>query len=151
MTEDNSKYILAIDDTPASLRLLTDILNSEGYQVRSAINGELALRAATTQPPQLVLLDVSMPGMDGFDVCRRMKQDSRLADVPVIFVSALSEMTEKLKGFDIGGVDYVTKPYQREELLARVHTHLELHFLRNNLEDLVWQRTKSLQESELRL
>jgi response regulator RpfG family c-di-GMP phosphodiesterase len=151
MNDDNSKYILAVDDTPASLRLLTDILSSEGYQVRSAINGELALRAATTEPPQLVLLDVNMPGMDGFEVCRRIKQNSRLNDVPVIFVSALSEMTEKLKGFDIGGVDYVTKPFQREELLARVHTHLELHFLRNNLEDLVLERTKSLQESELRL
>jgi response regulator RpfG family c-di-GMP phosphodiesterase len=151
MNEGNSKYILAVDDTPASLRLLTDILSGEGYQVRSAINGELALRAASSHPPELVLLDVSMPGMDGFEVCRRIKQDPRLTDVPVIFVSALSEMTEKLKGFDIGGVDYVTKPFQREELLARVRTHLELHFLRNNLEDLVEQRTKSLQESEARL
>jgi response regulator RpfG family c-di-GMP phosphodiesterase len=151
MTNSDNEYILAVDDTPASLRLLTDILTDEGYQVRSAINGELALSAAASEPPQLVLLDISMPDMDGFEVCRRMKQNSSLKDIPVIFVSALSEMTEKLKGFDIGGVDYVTKPFQREELLARVNTHLELHFLRNNLEDMVWKRTESLLESERRL
>jgi len=144
-------YILAVDDTPASLRLLTDLLSNEGYQVRSAINGELALRAATAQPPQLILLDVSMPGMDGFEVCRRLKLEPRLHDVPVIFVSALSEMHEKLKGFDIGGVDYVTKPFQREELLARVRTHLELHRLRHHLEEEVEERTRSLRESERRL
>jgi putative nucleotidyltransferase with HDIG domain len=150
-TDNNNDYILAVDDTPASLRLLTDILASEGYQVRSAINGELALRAATAQPPQLILLDVNMPGMDGFEVCRRMKLEQQLHDVPVIFVSALSETPEKLKGFDIGGVDYVTKPFQREELLARVRTHLELHYLQHNLEEMVEERTQSLSESEQRL
>ena len=144
-------YILAVDDTSSSLRLLTEILSGEGYQVRSAISGELALRAATTQPPQLVLLDISMPGMDGFEVCRRLKQEPRLHDVPVIFVSALSDTQDKLKGFDFGGVDYVTKPFQREELLARVRTHLELSRLRNHLEDMVEQRTRSLQKSEVRL
>jgi putative nucleotidyltransferase with HDIG domain len=151
MTESDSEYILAVDDTPASLRLLTDILSSEGYEVRSAINGELALSAAIAEPPQLILLDINMPGMDGFEVCSRMKQYSGLADVPVIFVSALSELTDKLKGFEIGGVDYVTKPFQREELLARVNTHLELHHLRYNLETMVWKRTESLLDSEHRL
>ncbi len=144
-------YILAVDDTPSSLRLLTDILTGEGYEVRSAINGELALHAAKAQPPQLVLLDVSMPEMDGFEVCRRLKQEPRLHDIPVIFVSALSETHEKIKGFDFGGVDYVTKPFQREELLARVRTHLELHNLRNNLEEMVHERTDSLLMSERRL
>jgi response regulator RpfG family c-di-GMP phosphodiesterase len=151
MNDSENEYILAVDDTPASLRLLTNILTSEGYQVRSAINGELAISAAISEPPQLVLLDINMPGMDGYEVCRRLKQNSNLKDIPVIFVSALSEMTEKLKGFDIGGVDYVTKPFQREELLARVNTHLELHYLRHNLEDMVWKRTESLLESERRL
>ncbi len=151
MTTADTDYILAVDDTPASLRLLTDILNAEGYQVRSAINGELALRAAAAQPPQLVLLDVSMPGMDGFEVCQRLKQHPALEDIPVIFVSALSEMQDKLKGFDIGGVDYVTKPFQRDELLARVRTHLELHRLRHHLEDVVEERTNSLVQSEARL
>ncbi|MEJ2610813.1 MAG: response regulator [Candidatus Thiodiazotropha sp.] len=151
MTDTSSHYILAVDDTPASLRLLTDILSSEGYQVRSAINGELALRAAKTQAPQLILLDISMPEMDGFEVCRHLKRVPKLRDVPVIFVSALSEMQDKLEGFDIGGVDYVTKPFQREELLARVHTHIELHRLQNHLEEMVEERTQSLMESERRL
>ncbi|MEJ2407671.1 MAG: response regulator, partial [Candidatus Thiodiazotropha sp.] len=110
MTSTNTDYILAVDDTPASLRLLTDILSGEGYSVRSAINGDLAMIAATAQPTQLFLLDVNMSGMDGFEVCRRLKQEPEVRDVPVIFVSALSEMQDKLKGFDIGGVDYVTKP-----------------------------------------
>ncbi len=151
MATDNTHYILAVDDTSASLRLLTDILNGEGYSVRSAINGELALKAALAQPPQLILLDVNMPGMDGFEVCRRLKQETKLHDIPVIFVSALSDTQDKLKGFDIGGVDYVTKPFQREELLARVRTHLELYSLQNHLEEMVEARTRSLQESENRL
>jgi putative two-component system response regulator len=151
MATATTDYILAVDDTPASLRLLTDILSGEGYSVRSAINGELALMAAKAQSPHLILLDVNMPGMDGFEVCRRLKQESNLVNVPVIFVSALSEMHDKLKGFDLGGVDYVTKPFQREELLARVRTHLELHSLRNHLEEMVDARTRSLQKSENRL
>ncbi|MES9946038.1 MAG: HD domain-containing phosphohydrolase [Candidatus Thiodiazotropha sp.] len=151
MTYTNTDYILAVDDTPASLRLLTDILSSEGYVVRSAINGELALHAAKVKPPNLILLDVNMPGMDGFEVCRRLKQEPQLRDIPVIFVSALSDTTDKLKGFAIGGVDYVTKPFQREELLARVHTHLELYNLSHHLEDMVDERTHSLRESEQQL
>ena len=143
--------ILAVDDTPSSLRLLNDILSAEGYRVRSAINGELALRAAAAQPPDLVLLDANMPGLDGFEVCHRLKNEPGLQDVPVIFVSAMSEMQDKLHGFDIGAVDYVTKPFQREELLARVRTHLELHRLRHHLEEMVEERTLSLSESEKRL
>jgi putative two-component system response regulator len=144
-------YILAVDDTPASLKLLSDILKVEGYEVRSAISGELALHAATVQPPELILLDISMPGMSGFDVCQQLKKQPQTRDVPVIFVSAISETLEKLKGFELGAVDYVTKPYQREELLARVHNHLELHRLRNRLEDIVEERTRSLLESEAKL
>jgi putative two-component system response regulator len=151
MNDQDTHYILAVDDTPASLRLLTDILQGEGYTVRSAINGELALHAAVVQPPQLIILDISMPDMDGFEVCRRLKQKPHLRDVPVIFVSALSDTEDKLKGFDYGGVDYVTKPFQREELLARVRTHFELRRLRNHLEEVVEQRTKSLRKSEARL
>lgn len=144
-------YILAVDDTPASLKLLTDILKAEGYEVRSAISGELALHAALAQPPELILLDISMPGMNGFEVCKRIKQHDQTRDIPVIFVSAISETLEKLKGFELGAVDYVTKPYQREELLARVHTHLELHRLRHSLEEMVEERTRSLVESEAKL
>ncbi|MEW6646730.1 MAG: HD domain-containing phosphohydrolase [Pseudomonadota bacterium] len=144
-------YILAVDDTPASLRLLTDLLNGAGYTVRSAISGPLALYAAKLEPPQLVLLDINMPDMDGFEVCRLMKEEPTLRNVPVIFVSALSETQEILKGFGAGAVDYVTKPFQREELLARVRTHIELYQLRNHLEDMVDERTRSLRESETRL
>ena len=143
--------ILAVDDTPASLRLLTDILKAEGYEVRSALNGELALRAAASNPPDLVLLDIRMPEMDGYEVCRRLKAEPAMRDVPVIFVSAVLETSEKVKGFEIGAVDFVTKPYQRDELLARVRTHLELNHLRNHLEDLVQERTAELRKSEKKL
>lgn len=143
--------ILAVDDTAASLRLLTDILKEEGYEVRSAISGELALRAAAGNPPELVLLDIRMPGMDGFEVCRRLKAQPATRDVPVIFVSAVSETDEKVQGFEIGAVDFVTKPYQRDELLARVRTHLELNRLRNHLGELVEERTVELRESEKKL
>ena len=147
----NKGKILAVDDTPASLRLLTDILKAEGYEVRAAISGELALRAAAANPPDLVLLDIRMPGMDGFEVCRQLKAGTATCDVPIIFVSSASEMSETLKGFEMGALDYVTKPYQRDELLARVRTHLELNRLRNHLEDLVDERTVELRESERKL
>lgn len=143
--------ILAVDDTPASLRLLTDILHSEGYEVRSAIRGELALHAAQNSPPDLVLLDIRMPEMDGFEVCRRLKETPTTRDIPVIFVSAISETDEKVRGFEVGAVDFVTKPYQRDELLARVRTHLELNRLRHHLEDAVRERTIELEESERKL
>lgn len=147
----NTGKILAVDDTPASLRLLTDILKDEGYEVRAAISGELALRAAILNPPELVLLDIRMPEMDGFEVCRRLKASQATQDVPVIFVSAASETEEKVRGFELGAVDFVTKPYQRDELLARVRTHLELNRLRHHLEDLVDERTVELRESERKL
>ena len=140
--------ILAVDDTPASLKLLTDILKAEGYKVRSAISGELALRAAASHPPGLVLLDINMPGMNGFEVCQRLKELPETRDAPVIFISALSETVEKVKGFQLGAVDYVTKPYHREELLARVRTHLELSCLRHHLERVVEERTAELRASE---
>lgn len=143
--------ILAVDDTPASLKLLTELLKEDGYEVRAAINGELALHAASQNPPELVLLDIRMPGIDGYEVCRRLKAQHSTRDVPVIFVSAATESDEKVQGFRVGAVDYVTKPYQRDELLARVHTHLELNRLRNHLGDLVDERTAELKESERKL
>lgn len=143
--------ILAVDDTPASLKLLTELLKAEGYDVRAAISGELALHAAVSDPPELVLLDIRMPGLDGFEVCRRLKAEVATREVPVIFVSAASETEEKVKGFGLGAVDYVTKPYQRDELLARVHTHLELNRLRHHLEEVVDERTRELEESQRKL
>ena len=143
--------ILAVDDTPASLKLLTELLQAEGYDVRSAIQGELALQAAQIDPPELVLLDIRMPDLDGFEVCRRLKASPATAHIPVIFVSALTETEDKVRGFALGAVDFVTKPYQRDELLARVRTHLEVVRLRHHLEDQVEQRTHKLRESREQL
>jgi len=147
----NNGVILAVDDTPASLKLLTDLLKEEGYEVRSAINGDLALGSAASDPPDLVLLDIRMTGIDGFEVCRRLKAQEKTRHIPVIFVSAMSATDEKVRGFELGAVDFVTKPYQRDELLARVRTHLELMTLRHHLEDLVEARTRELNRSEASL
>lgn len=140
--------ILVVDDTPASLKLLTELLKAEGYDVRSAISGELALYAATSNPPELILLDIRMPKMDGFDVCRHLKAQPETRDIPIIFVSSLSDINEKVEGFELGAVDFVTKPYQREELLLRVRTHLELQRLRHSLERLVEERTANLNNAQ---
>jgi len=139
--------ILAVDDTAAYLKLLTELLKAEGYRVRAAFSGELALGATRANPPELVLLDMRMPGMDGFEVCRRLKADPITRDVPVIFLSAASEMKDKLQRFAAGAVDFVTKPFQRDELLVRVRTHVELHRLRHQLEGMVDARTVELKES----
>ncbi len=147
----NKGNILAVDDTAASLKLLKDLLKDEGYEVRAAISGELALHAAISDTPDLVLLDIRMPGMDGYEVCRRLKAHPATRDVPVIFLSAASETGDKVQGFELGAVDYVTKPYQREELLARVRTHMELNQLRRHLEKLVAERTAELMESDRKL
>lgn len=143
--------ILAVDDTPASLRLLTELLHNEGYDVRAAINGELALQFAVNTPPELILLDVRMPGIDGFEVCRRLKSMDATRDIPVIFVTSLTDTEDKVQGFEMGAVDFITKPYQRSELLARVRTHLDVDRLRNHLEDLVAERTGALLESQRKM
>jgi len=145
----NKGNILAVDDTPASLKLLADLLAEEGYQVRAALSGELALNAAINNPPELILLDICMPGMDGFEVCRQLKANPKTQGIPVIFVSAISETVEKVQGFELGAVDFVTKPFQREELVARVRTHLEFNRLRNHLEEMVVERTLELRENLL--
>lgn len=139
--------ILVVDDTLDSLKLLSDILKAQGYAVRSADGGELALRSATVNPPDLILLDVCMPGMDGFEVCQRLKALPKTRDIPVIFVSAVTPMSEKVRGFELGAVDFVIKPFQQEELLARVSTHLELNRLRHRLETIVVENTRQLRES----
>lgn len=139
--------ILVVDDTLDSLQLLTDLLQTQGYEVRPADSGELALRAASASPPDLILLDITMPGMDGFDVCQRLKAQLRTRDIPVIFVSAITAMADKVRGFELGAVDFVTKPFQQEELLARVSTHLELNRLRHRLENMVVENTRQLRES----
>ena len=131
----NQPSILVVDDTPANLRVLSGMLKDRGYRVRPAPNGKLALKAAESNPPDLILLDIMMPEMDGYEVCRRLKENEDLKDIPVIFISALTETFDKVKAFRIGGVDYVTKPFQIEEVHARVETHLRLRRLQLELEE----------------
>jgi len=126
--------ILVVDDSHESLKLLTDILSTEGYQVRPADSGELALASVAASPPELILLDIRMPGMDGFEVMRRLKGRQESRDIPVIVISAATETEHRVEGLKQGAVDFVSKPFQPEELLARIQTHLELHRLRAGLE-----------------
>ena len=118
--------ILVVDDTPANLRLLANMLRDGGYKVRPVSSGEMALRVVEATPPDLILLDITMPEMDGYEVCRRLKADPRWRDIPVLFISALTDTADKVRAFQAGGVDYVGKPFQFEEVDARVRTHLEL-------------------------
>jgi putative two-component system response regulator len=148
--------VLVVDDTPANLTLLARMLGDRGYRVRPVPSGRLALKAASSEPPDLILLDISMPEMDGFEVCRLMKEDPRLRDVPVIFISALTETEGKVKAFHRGGVDYITKPFQIEEVEARVETHLslrrtqaELSRYNRYLEQLVEEKVKEISDSQL--
>ena len=127
--------ILIVDDVPDNLRLLAAMLKANGYQARPVTSGKLAIEAALQSPPDLILLDINMPEMDGFAVCARLKREETLKEIPVIFISALSETADKLAAFKAGGVDYVTKPFQEQEVYARVHTHLELRRQREQLRD----------------
>ena len=126
--------ILVVDDTPANLRLLTRILQENDYHVRPVPDGGLALAAAQAKLPDLVLLDIRMPGMDGFQVCEKLKSDPGSQDVPIIFISALDAVEDKVRAFSVGGVDYITKPFQAEEVIARVENHLNLRRLQAQLE-----------------
>ena len=126
--------ILIVDDMAANLQVLSGMLEDRGYVTRPVTSGKMALQAAQNDPPDLILLDITMPGMDGYEVCARLKADEKLKDIPVIFISALHETLDKVKGFGVGAADYVTKPFQFEEVLARVETHLNLRRLQVELE-----------------
>jgi PleD family two-component response regulator len=136
--------ILVVDDEIASLRLLSEILTKEGYKTRPVEDPQMALEAALAQPPSLLLLDVKMPDMSGYEVCRLLKQDERTRDIPIIFVSALQELGDRIHGFEVGGVDFISKPIQELEVLARVKTHLQLRDTQLHLEQLVAERTAEL-------
>jgi PAS domain S-box-containing protein len=125
--------ILIVDDTPHNLRLLSQMLSEHGYQVRAALNGPRALAAVQATPPDLILLDIMMPEMDGYEVCNRLKADEHTRNIPVLFISALNETEDKVKGFGAGGLDYITKPFQLGEVLARVETHLKLSRLQREV------------------
>jgi two-component system, sensor histidine kinase and response regulator len=159
MAHTNGKsQIMAVDDQPANLILLEDLLSQQGHTVRSFPRGRLALEAAARNPPDLILLDINMPEMSGFKVCELLKSDEKLSAIPVIFLSALSDAGDKVHAFECGGVDYVTKPFQVDEVQARVETHLKIHQLQkelqlhaNHLEELVAARTRELAETQARL
>ncbi|MCX6986414.1 MAG: response regulator, partial [Lentisphaerae bacterium] len=150
--------ILIVDDMPANVQMVSLMLKDKGYEVRTAPGGKLALQSVQDNPPDLILLDINMPEMDGFEVCERLKADDKYREIPVIFISSLSETLDKVKAFQVGGVDYVEKPFRFEEFFARIETHLKMRNLRHELschnrrlEELVRERTDQLAEAHRRL
>jgi len=157
MTYDDGKQpkILIVDDTPANLDILSEMLKKRGYRVRPAPGGRIALQGAKIDPPDLILLDINMPDMNGYEVCLNLKKTDVLKDIPVIFISALNETFDKIKAFSIGGVDYITKPFQFEEVLARVSAHLRLYlaqkkleYYNKNLKEIVQEKIREIHRSE---
>lgn len=154
----DSHEVMIVDDNPNNLRLLEDMLLSQGHAVRSFPLGRLALTAAKKSPPDLVLLDINMPEMNGYEVCLKFKEDEAVRHVPVIFLSALNDVKDKIRAFQVGAVDYVSKPFQFEEVQARVDTQLRIHRLQNQLrlhneqlEETVRQRTRELETANAHL
>jgi putative two-component system response regulator len=148
--------IMIVDDTPANLELLSDMLKKRGYQVRPAPSGQLAIQAAKNNPPDIFLLDIAMPDMNGYELCKILKEDEKLGDIPVIFISALTNAEQKVEAFSSGGVDYVTKPFNFEEVAARVATHLKLHRLQlekeeynEKLEAVVEEQARTILDSQM--
>lgn len=143
--------IMIVDDEPQNLRVLEGMLRQDAYKVIAFPRGDLALAAACEAPPDIVLLDIRMPGIDGYEVCRRLKADEGLKDIPVIFLSGLSDPGDKVRAFEAGGVDYVSKPLSEPEVLARVRTHLSIRWHNIRLNELVRQRTAELAAANRRL
>jgi DNA-binding response OmpR family regulator len=136
----NKRDILIVDDLADNLRVLSQILVEKNYQVRKAINGKTAIRATQVSPPDLILLDIKMPEMDGYDVCKALKSNQITADIPIIFISALDDTLDKIKAFEVGGVDYITKPFQVEEVVARIETQLTIQRQKKQLQQEIKQR-----------
>ena len=134
--------LLLVDDNPANLQVLMETLQGQNYKLLAAKNGEMALAIARKAQPELILLDIMMPGIDGYEVCRRLKSDPHTSEIAIIFLSAMDATQDKVKGFKLGAVDYITKPFQPEEVIARVETHLTIHRLQQSLE----LRNQELQE-----
>jgi DNA-binding response OmpR family regulator len=125
--------VLAVDDNPQNLQFLGKLLSDNGYEVGMAQNGQQALNFVRKNEPDLILLDIMMPGMDGYEVCERLKKDFFAQQIPIIFITAMTESQDIIKGFEVGGADYVTKPFNSGELLARIKTHIEIRILRGML------------------
>lgn len=150
--------ILIVDDRPENLRLLSTMLLEQGYKIRQALSGKMAIKSVEKAIPDLILLDIMMSDMDGYEVCQRLKADERTAKIPVIFLSALNDVFDQVKGFTVGGADYITKPFQFEEVLVRVKNQLaikaaekEIHQLNAQLEERVKERTKQLEIANAKL
>ena len=139
-----AETVMIVGDTPVNLRYLQEILHQRGYRVLSFLQGVSALRAAVKNPPDIILLDIMMPDMNGFEVCKRLKADPSLRRIPVLFIGALIDREDKTQAFAAGGVDYVTKPYDEQEVLTRIDTHLKLYRLNRELEEMVELRTAEL-------
>lgn len=149
MHPESPSSVLIVDDNSKNLQVLADILGNEHYKVALAKDGGKALKFVRKRRPDLILLDIMMPQLDGFEVCRLLKADAETRDIPVIFISALTETEDKLKGFRAGGVDYVTKPFQKEEVLARVKTHLDLKRSQEALKTAYFKLRKAYEELEI--
>jgi len=149
-SSNTKKSILIVDDEKANLDLLNKILSEKEYEIRLAINPAFALHSAFYKPPDLVLLDIKMPEFDGFTFCEKLKEHPLTASIPIIIISAINDTRSKIKAFEAGGVDYITKPFNESEVLARVQTQLELYLMRTQLERLVQDRTEALQISKER-
>src|SRR3954470_3203144 len=154
MNAPDTDTVLVVDDTPTNVKVLVEMLSREGYRVLVAREAESALEQARYAMPLVILLDVMMPGMDGFEACRRLKATPATADIPVIFMTALGDLEDKVKGFNAGGADYVVKPFEHEEVLARVRTQVHLRKLQldlahsnETLEEKVAQRTAELKSA----
>ena len=147
----NEKTIMIVDDEAENLKILESMLHQEGYTIAAFPRGAMALKAALENPPDLILLDICMPFMDGFSLCEELKKDKILKDIPIIFLSALSDLSDKIRAFDMGGVDYITKPFSEKEVIVRIKTHLQLRDYQLHLEDTVKERTKKLSEAYKRL
>ncbi|MDJ0659875.1 MAG: response regulator [Crocosphaera sp.] len=144
MTSDSSN-ILVVDDTPDNLRLLSVMLSEQGYKVRKALNGKTALNTIYQVPPDLILLDINMPSMNGYEVCQKLKEDEKTKEIPVIFISALDDVLDKVKAFDVGGVDYINKPFQAEEVIARIENQLTIQRQKKQLQQEIKEREKTEQ------
>ena len=151
VTGSGTGFILIVDDNPTNLSVLSEVLSAAGFRFRVAMDGTSALDLIERSQPELILLDVQMPGMDGFEVCRRLKDNPDTQAIPVIFATAAADTKSKSKGFAVGAVDYIPKPLQQEEVLARVLVHLQLKRLTDNLEAQVQERTAALQQAQVQL
>ncbi|MEM9926990.1 MAG: response regulator [Cyanobacteria bacterium P01_D01_bin.50] len=146
LNQNDKINILVVDDTPDNLRLLSAMLTTQGYEVRKALTGKMALNACESLQPNLILLDINMPEMNGYEVCKKLKADKKTAEVPVIFISALDDVLDKVKAFDVGGADYISKPFHAAEVISRIENQINLRSLQVNLHQKNILLQKTLEE-----